>query len=412
MFPNQYLATVRDESQQVTKRIIYASSQSKAEAILQREKYRLLAIEKRKNPTLEALKRGKLELGSPCSKRDLATFSQNLALMVATKVNTAHAFQILAESTPKERFRRIILDARKRIMDGESISQSFANFPQVFDDTYVAIVQASETSGQLPVALKERSKALKRSDKVLRKLKNAMIYPIIVLLLALGAVMTFSILAVPALANLYKGTGVELPFITRVVVMFSNFLRASPLSVLGVLAVPLLMFIYRKKLFMNPRMQRLALKTPLIRDLISKGACLRILQLLHQFSTANVTMPKQLYLCQKAAGHVMFAEALERIRSAIQTSGIPLSEAFKRETVFPLTISGNIQAGEATGSLPEVLEALNEYYVEDLDDAVTRFTAALEPIMIIFLSAVIGILVVSMYLPLFNIVKILNPHKN
>ncbi len=143
MFANQYLATVRDESQQVTKRIIYASSQSKAEAILQREKYRLLAIEKRKNPTLEALKRGKLELGSPCSKRDLATFSQNLALMVATKVNTANAFQILAESTPKERFRRIILDARKRIMDGESISQSFANFPDVFDDTYVAIVQAS-----------------------------------------------------------------------------------------------------------------------------------------------------------------------------------------------------------------------------------------------------------------------------
>ena len=131
--------------------------------------------------------------------------------MVATKVNTANAFQILAELTPKERFRRIILDARKRIMDGESISQSFANFPEVFDNTYVAIVQASETSGQLPVALKERSKALKRSDKVLRKLKNAMIYPIIVLLLALGAVMTFSILAVPALANLYKGTGVELP---------------------------------------------------------------------------------------------------------------------------------------------------------------------------------------------------------
>jgi type IV pilus assembly protein PilC len=411
MFANQYLATVRDESQQVTKRIVYAGSQSKAEAMLQREKYRVLAIEKRKNPTLEAFKRGKLELGAPCSKRDLATFSQNLALMVATKVNTAHAFQILAESTPKERFRRIILDARKRIMDGESISQSFANFPQAFDEVFVAIVQASETSGQLPVALKERSKALKRSDKVLRKLKNAMIYPIIVLLLALGAVMTFSILAVPALANLYKGTGVELPFITRVVVMFSNFLRASPLSVLGVLAIPLLMFIYRKKLFMNPRMQRFSLKTPLIRDLISKGACLRILQLLHQFSTANVTMPKQLYLCQKAAGQVMFAEALERIRNAIQTAGIPLSEAFKREPVFPLTISGNIQAGEATGSLPEVLEALNEYYVEDLDDAVTRFTAALEPIMIIFLSAVIGTLVIAMYMPLFNLVKILNPHK-
>jgi type IV pilus assembly protein PilC len=330
--------------------------------------------------------------------------------MVQTKVNTANAFQILADSTPKERFRRVILEARKRIMDGESISQSFANFPEVFDEVYVAIVQASETSGQLPVALRERSKALKRSDKVLRKLKNAMIYPVIVLLMALGAVMVFSIMAVPALSNLYKGTGVELPFITRVIVLFSNFLRASPLSVVGVLAVPVLIFLKRKAIFENPRMQRFALKVPWLRDLISKGACLRILQLLHQFSTANVTMPKQLFLCQQAAGHVMFAGALERIRYAIQTSGIRLSEAFKRESVFPLTISGNVQAGEATGSLPEVLAALNEYYVEDLDDAVTRFTAALEPVMIIFLAGIIGTMVIAMYLPLFNLVKILK-HK-
>jgi type IV pilus assembly protein PilC len=411
MFTNQYLATVRDESQQLTKRIVYASSQSKAAAQLQKAKYRLISMEMRESPFWVALKKGKIEIGNPASKRELATFSNNLALMVQTKVNTANAFQILADSTPKERFRRVILEARKRVMDGESISQSFTNFPEVFDEVYVAIVQASETSGQLPVALRERSKALKRSDKVLRKLKNAMIYPVIVLLMALGAVMVFSIMAVPALSNLYKGTGVELPLVTRIIVMFSNFLRASPLSVVGVLAVPVLLFLKRKAIFENPRLQRFALKIPLLRDLISKGACLRILQLLHQFSTANVTMPKQLFLCQQASGHIMFSEALERIRYAIQTSGVTLSEAFKRERVFPRTISGNIQAGEATGSLPEVLAALNEYYVEDLDDAVTRFTAALEPVMIIFLAAIIGTMVIAMYLPLFNLVKILQKHK-
>jgi type IV pilus assembly protein PilC len=411
MFANQYLATVRDESQQVTKKIVYASSPERATALLQKEKYKVLAIETRKHPFLVALKRGKLEFGSPARRRDLSTFSRNLALMVQTKVNTAQAFQILADSTPKERFRRVILDVRQRIMDGESISQAFAKFPEVYDDVYVAIVQASETSGQLPVALRERSKALDRSDKVLRKLKNAMIYPIIVLLMAFGAIMVFSIMAVPALANLYKGTGVDLPFITRVIIAFSDFLRASPFSMVGVLSIPVVIFLKRKLLFGNARAQRLSLRIPLLRDLISKGACLRILQLLHQFSTANVSMPKQLYLCQKAAGNISFAEALERIRSAIQTSGITLSESFRREPVFPLTISGNIQAGEATGSLPDVLSALNEYYVEDLDDAVTRFTAALEPIMIILLAGVIGTLVIAMYLPLFNLVKILNPRK-
>ena len=130
MFSNQYLATVRDESQQITKRIVYASSQSKAAAQLQREKYASSRLRMRENPFWAALKKGKIEIGNPASKRELATFSNNLALMVQTKVNTANAFQILADSTPKERFRRVIMEARKRIMDGESISQGFANFPK------------------------------------------------------------------------------------------------------------------------------------------------------------------------------------------------------------------------------------------------------------------------------------------
>ena len=409
MFSNNYLATVRDQSHQITKRAVSARSQADAIAKLRKDKVTVLSLELKKNQFWTALKAGKLELGSPASKRELATFSNNLALMVQTKVNTANAFQILADSTPKERFSRIILDARRRIIDGESISQAFANFPEVFDEVYVAIVQASEASGQLPIALKERAKALKRSDKVLSKLKNSMIYPIIVLVMAFAAVMVFSLLAVPALSNLYKGTGVELPFITKVVVGFSDFIRSSPIYLLMVLALPVVLFIKRKACFQNAPMQRLYLHIPLLSQLVSKGACLRILQLLHQFSTANVTMPKQLLLCQQAAGHVAFSEALGRIREGVQSAGVSLSDSFRKEKVFPLTIAGNIQAGEATGSLPEVLAALNDFYVEDLDDAVTRFSAAIEPVMIIFLAGVIGTMVIAMYLPLFNLVKILNP---
>ena len=102
------------------------------------------------------------------------------------------------------------------------------------------------------------------------------------------------------------------------------------------------------------------------------------------------------------------AEALERIKSAIQASGVSLSEAFRREKTFPPIIAGNIQAGEATGSLPEVLGNLTEYYIEDLDDAVTRFTAIIEPVMIIFLAAIIGTMVIAMYQPLFNLAQVLN----
>ena len=300
---------------------------------------------------------------------------------------------------------------RRRIIDGESISQALANYPEAFDDVYVAIVQASETSGQLPVALKERAKALKRTDKVLRKVKNASIYPAIVLVIALVAVMIFSLLAVPALATLYKGTGVQLPFITRAIVKVSEILRSSPLVVIGVFSVPVFLFMQRKRILNNPRFQRLLLRMPVLRELVSKSACLRVLQLLHQFSTANVTMPKQLNLCSKVAGNVVFREALERIKSAVQTSGVTLSEAFKREKTFPLIVAGNIQAGEATGNLPEVLGNLTEYYIEDLDDAVTRFTAIIEPVMIVFLAGIIGTMVIAMYLPLFNLAQVLNKAK-
>ncbi len=411
MFLNSYLVTFRDETQQTCKRLVQAISEEGVRSQMQKEKCKVLAIETRPSPFLEALKKGRLEIGDPASKRELATFSNNLALMVATKVNTSNAFQILAESTPRERFRKIISEVRRRIIDGESISQALANHPEAFDDVYVAIVQASETSGQLPVALKERAKALKRTDKVLRKVKNASIYPAIVLVIALVAVMIFSLLAVPALATLYKGTGVQLPFITRAIVKISEILRSSPLVVIGVLSVPLFLFMQRRRILNNSRFQRLLLKLPVLRDLVSKSACLRVLQLLHQFSTANVTMPKQLSLCSKVAGNVVFREALERIKNAVQTSGVTLSEAFKREKTFPFIVAGNIQAGEATGNLPEVLGNLNEYYIEDLDDAVTRFTAIIEPVMIIFLAGVIGTMVVAMYLPLFNLAQVLNKAK-
>lgn len=411
MISNQYIVTLRDESQQIVKRVVHASSAQRAVSQLQEEKVKVISVEYRPSPFWDALKKGRLEFGSPASKRELATFSNNLALMVATKVNTGNAFQILAESTPGERFRKVILEARKRIIDGESISQAFANFPEVFDEVYVAIVQASETSGQLPIALKERAKAIKRTDKVLRKLKNAAIYPAIVLVVAFIAVMIFSLLAVPALADLYKESGAELPFITRVIVKISDILRSSPLVVMAVLAVPVFLFMQRRIFLENKRVQTIQTRIPIIRDLVSKGACLRVLQLLSQFSTANVTMPKQLYLCQKAAGNIVYQDALGRIRTAVQTSGIPLSEAFRRETVFPLLIAGNIQAGEATGSLPEVLNNLTEFYIEDLDDAVTRFTALIEPVMIVFLAAIIGTMVIAMYLPLFNLAQVLNKQK-
>lgn len=408
MIQSQYIATVRDESQQIIKKMVRASSPQRAIALLQKEKYKVLAVEARQRPFWAALRQGRIEVGAPAGKRDLATFSNNLALMIATRVNTGNAFQILAESTPGERFRRIISDCRRRIIDGESISQAFANHPEVFDEVYVAIVQASETSGQLPVALKERAKALKRSDKVLRKLRNASIYPAIVMVIAFIAVMIFSLLAVPALADLYRESGAQLPLLTRIIVGVSDFLRSSPLAVLGALAIPIICFTQRRRLFENKGFQRFLLRVPILRDLVSKGACLRILQLLSQFSTANVTMPKQLFLCQKAAGNVVFSKALERIRSAVQTSGVTLSEAFKREPAFPPIIAGNIQAGEASGSLPEVLAKLNEYYIEDLDDAVTRFTAIIEPVLILFLAGVIGTMVVAMYLPLFNLAQVLN----
>lgn len=408
MFLNSYLVTFRDETQQTCKRLVQALNQESVRSQMQKEKCKVLAIEPRPSPFFEALKKGRLEIGDPATKRELATFSNNLALMVATKVNTSNAFQILAESTPRERFRKIISEVRRRIIDGESISQALANHPEAFDDVYVAIVQASETSGQLPVALKERAKALKRTDKVLRKVKNASIYPSIVLVIALVAVMIFSLLAVPALATLYKGTGVQLPFITRAIVKVSEILRNSPLVVIAVLSVPVFLFMQRRRILNNPRFQRLLLRLPVLRDLVSKSACLRVLQLLHQFSTANVTMPKQLNLCSKVAGNVLFREALERIKNAVQTSGVALSEAFKREKTFPLIIAGNIQAGEATGNLPEVLGNLTEYYIEDLDDAVTRFTAIIEPVMIIFLAGVIGTMVIAMYLPLFNLAQVLN----
>lgn len=410
MFNKDYLVTAIFNNQ-VVKRHVQAPNESKARLRLERAGYRIQEIRPIEDPFWKYLRQGRIILGPPATRRCLITFSNNLALLTSTAVPTDDAFKILVQSTDRATFQDVLKDVHARITNGMTIPNAMAEHPEVFDNVYVTIVRAAETAGTLPQALREIARTLKRSENVFRKLKNALIYPAIVLLLAIAAVLVFTTVAIPALADLYKSSHIQLPLLTRILIQISTVIKAHPYILLPIPFIPIYLFAKRKQILNNPTLQRFCFKIPIIKQLIIKSTCLRILQLLHQFVSANVPITTQLLLCEEAAGNVKFAEALNRIRHTIQNQGTQMSTAFEQETIFPKIIPGNIRTGELSGNLQEVLRALTDFYIEDLDDAVTKFTTILEPVLIIGLAGVVGVMVVAMYLPLFNLVKVLAPKR-
>lgn len=411
LFQKRYLVTVVDEANLPLKQAVTASNRDDAKAQLEKEGLRILAIEERPNTWLKDLQAGQLRIpiGKPVKSKDIAIFSRQLAQMIANGVNLNRTFDLLGESTKNYFFKQVIKGLKTRVSEGETIAQAMSAYPEVFDTTYVAIIQAAESSGQIPTALKELTHSLKRGDKVIRKVKNASIYPTGVLCVAFISFMVFVTFVIPKLEKIYKQLGGELPLPTRIMLATSRFMRSNPLVPAGVALFPVFVFFNRRLLTEKPWFQRTSLKVPGVGAIIEKTALLRILQLKAQFASAGVSIQRQYILVEKAAGNAAFSESMRNVRNSIM-SGNPESLAWMQQRLLPQMIGAQLQAAEATGSTADLLKDLTEAYSEDLDDAVTAFTALIEPALIVVLVLFIGTMVISMYLPLFNLAKAMRRH--
>jgi type IV pilus assembly protein PilC len=312
---------------------------------------------------------------------------------------------MLRDQVENPTLKEIIEDIRKSLEGGVTLSKCFNKYPKVFDNIYVNLIKAGEASGKLDVFLLKLVASLEKTEKVKKKIKGALMYPMVMFSTAMLVTVFMLIKVVPVFAKMYEGMGIALPTPTAVILNASNFLRGSGgLTLLIVLLVSYFTFKFlvtkneKIKFWWHGRV----LKLPVFGDMILKSMLARISLIMGNLSAAGVNLLESIEIAKSVSNNVVITNALENVKKGV-FSGDTLTKLFLKEPLFPPTFSQLISVGEQTGSLDEMFTSVSNYYEEEFDNAVDNMSTLIEPIMIVFMGTMIGGLMIAMYSPIFNV---------
>ncbi len=337
------------------------------------------------------------------SLKELAIFTRQLSVMVNAGLAIDQALSALAEQQKNKRFKAILETVTDDVRGGSSLSNAFAKHPQVFDSLYVNMVAAGETGGTLDIILQRLADYLEKIKGLVTKIKSALAYPIAVL--SFAVLITGFILwkVIPTFAQLYLDLGAELPLLTQIVMGASRLLITKfYVLILAMVAIWIAYKIYASTPGGRRTIDTIKLKIWIIGPIVLKGSVAKAMRTLATLVTSGVDILLALEISAKTTGNVVIEEVLLKARDQV-AAGKSLSEPLKESKYFPLMVSQMIEAGEATGALDTMLTKIADFYDEEVDAAVSALVSILEPAMIIVLGGLIGTIVISMYLPIFNL---------
>jgi type IV pilus assembly protein PilC len=346
-----------------------------------------------------------ISFGSGVKTREVVIFTRQFATMINSGLPLVQSLTILAEQTENKRFQRIITAVLNDIQAGQTLAESMKRHPAVFTDLYVNMVAAGEAGGILDTILNRLATFLEKNDALVRKIKGAMTYPAVMLLVVIGATTILLWKVVPVFASIFEDAGMALPMPTLVVLMISEFLQSYIHFVfLGILAVAFAIRQFYRTSGGQLAIDRLLLRFPVLGPLIRKSAVSRFTRTLGTLVSSGVSILEGLEITARTAGNRVVHDAVMRSRASI-AGGATISEPLKQSGVFPPMVVQMINVGEQTGGLDEMLSKIADFYDDEVDAAVSALTSILEPIMIVVMGVVIGGMVVAMYLPMFDLIQ-------
>ena len=349
----------------------------------------------------------KLPFGDRVSTKDLAVFTRQFATMITAGLPLVQCHDLLARQIDKQRIRDITRNVLNDSEGGATLSESLGKHPKAFDELYVNMVNAGEAGGILDTILLRLAQYIEKIESLKRKIKSAMTYPAVVFCVAIGATLFMLMFIIPTFAKMFSDFGAELPLPTQIVLSLSNFIRAW-WWMLGVGAVGIVIGI--KKYYATDKgnhvIDALLLKTPVIGDVLRKGAVARFTRTLGTLVASGVPILDGLEITAKTAGNVIIKDAVMEARASIR-EGETIASPLKQSGVFPPMVVQMITVGEETGALDAMLTKIADFYDEEVDSAVEALTSIIEPLMIVFMGAVVGGMVVAMYMPIFRMVNVI-----
>ena len=346
--------------------------------------------------------------GGSVSTRDLAIFTRQFATMINAGLPLVQCLDILSKQTEKERFRGIIAQVMREVEAGNTLAESLAKKENqnAFDELYVNMVEAGEAGGILDDILQRLATFIEKAEALKRKIQGAMVYPAVVMTVALLATSFMLIFIIPTFARMFTGFGADLPLPTKIVMGLSSFLR----SFWWVMLLAIGGFVFGlQKYYQTERghleIDKFLLKVPVIGDVIRKGAVARFTRTLGTLISSGVPILTGLEITARTAGNRVIQEAIMAARASIR-EGETIAAPLRTSNVFPPMVVQMISVGEETGALDDMLNRIADFYDDEVDTAVDALTSLIEPIMIVFMGGVVGGMVVAMYLPMFKLINV------
>ena len=349
----------------------------------------------------------KLPFGGGIGTKDLAIFTRQFATMINAGLPLVQCLDILSRQLDKVAFREITKKVMTDIEAGGTLSESLRKHPKPFDELYVNMVNAGEAGGILDTILLRLADYIEKIESLKRKVKGALMYPAVVLVVALGATLFMLMFIIPTFAKMFSDFGAELPLPTRIVLGASNFIR----SWWWLMAVSAVGSVLGLKRYYGTdagkhKIDAFMLKFPVLGDVIRKGSVARFTRTLGTLVSSGVPILDGLEITAKTAGNIIVQDAVMAARASIR-EGDTIANPLRNSPVFPPMVVQMITVGEETGALDEMLTKIADFYDEEVDSAVDALTSIIEPVMIVIMGAIVGGMVVAMYLPIFRMVNVI-----
>ena len=403
--PTTYAYKVRDRSGKVLSGTLDADNTALVANRLRQMGYVPIAIDKKAGASV------KKDLNIPgisnrVKLKDVAIFSRQFATMINSGLTLMRALSILVVQTESKFFSSVIDSLRADIQSGSSLSQAMGRHRKIFNRLYVAMIRAGETGGNLDITLNELATTIEKQVELRGKIRSALAYPAMVLAMVLCILTAMLVFIVPIFKKMYDSLKGTLPLPTRILVGVSNiFVHAFPFVILAVVAA---VFAYRRWVRTAAGRQtrdRLFLRVPIFGGLVRKTAMTRFSSTLATLLSSGVPVLESLEITAETVGNVVVAEGVRAIGEGAKR-GDPMTRPLEDHPVFPPMVTQMMAVGEETGALDTLLRKVATFYEQEVERTVDALTSLLEPLLIVVLGSAVGAMVVSLYMPMFNIIKL------
>ncbi|MEW6715654.1 MAG: type II secretion system F family protein [Nitrospirota bacterium] len=350
----------------------------------------------------------KLPFGGGVKDKDLVIFSKQFSTMIDAGLPLVQALDILSQQTENKNLAKAASEIKVDVEGGSTYADALRKHPRIFSELYTNMVAAGESGGTLDIILARLADYIEKAMKLKRKVKGAMIYPAVIISVAVIVIGVILVFVIPTFAKMFSAYGGILPLPTRIIIALSGFLSGiGGVIVLGAIVGFIIFIIQTRKTYKGRKVtDSIALRTPVVGILVRKVAIAKFTRTLGTLISSGVPILDGLAITAKTAGNLIIEEAVIEVRKGV-SEGKTIAEPLSASKVFPPMVTQMIAVGETTGAVDNMLNKIADFYDDEVDDATNNLTAMMEPLLMIFLGVTIGFIVIAMYMPIFKLITLI-----